>query len=108
MINQTPTTNNTVNPAIDIKHGEAMLQAVAQDLRERIIANDADAFMQTGVTALHCNKIGFAWVFIKAAAKYKHALAAECLTFLNDDQASVPNRIKSCLKYLEIKKWPEC
>ncbi|MCK4608604.1 MAG: hypothetical protein KAT71_03905 [Gammaproteobacteria bacterium] len=105
MNNQTVT---SPGPNITLRHDDAMLQAVTQNLRERILANDADALMQTGVTALRCNKIGFAWAFIKAAAKYNHALAAECLNFLNDQQASVSDRINACLEHLALKKLPEC
>ena len=38
-------------PNFTIRHGDKLLASVTKNLRERIIANDTDALMQTGVTA---------------------------------------------------------
>ncbi len=90
-------------PNFTIRHGDKLLASVTQNLRERIIANDTDALMQTGVLALRCNRIGFAWAFIKTAAKYKNALASECLSFLTDTTVPVSGRINACLAHLSLK-----
>ncbi len=92
---------NSLGSALTLRHGDAMLSAVSQDLLNRINANDADALLQVGKTALHCNRLGFAQAFMRLAAKSGNAEAKICLACLEDiSTSSIDQRIQNCFSKL--------
>ena len=91
--------NSTFKSGLAIQH-DMFRKAIDSALFADAKANNADALFTIGLTALHYNRIDFAWAFCKLAAKSDHTAAKNCLAFLEDKQLSIASRRRKCLSLI--------